>query len=166
MDEGDAKQFAKAHAEHAAACRVYAGRLAPPSAAEDATQEAFVKLCRRLAAGDGMPDHPRAWLLSAVRSAALDLRRSDRRRDRREAFVASADTFVPSDTGLDGDTVIAALDTLPERQREVVVLHLWAGLTFAEAGGLMGVSASTAHAAYTAGLAAMRKRLDPEETDS
>ena len=120
-----------------------------------------MKLARRLTNGDAMPAHPRAWLLSAVRSAALDLRRWSRRRERREAFAARPDVGEATDP-LDGEAVAAAMDRLPERQREVVVLHLWCDLTFAEAAELIGIAASTAHADYRAGLAALRNLLDPE----
>ena len=153
--------FADAHAQHAAACLAYAGRLAPAGLADDAKQEAFVKLARRLSAGEPMPDHPRAWLLTAVRSAALDLRRTDRRRERREAFAAQPDVESTTDP-LHREAITTALDRLPDRQREVVVLHLWCDLTFAEAADLIGIAASTAHADYRAGLAALRQDLDPE----
>lgn len=162
MTGRDAELFGEVYAAHAAACRVYARHLSSDAGgAEDATHEAFVKLARRLAEGRPLPEHLRAWLLSAVRSAALDARRSFRRRERREAFVAYPPAFELSTGALDAAEVTAALERLPERQREVVVLHLWAGLTFAEAGALVGVSASTAHGDYTVGLATLRTRLDP-----
>ena len=50
-------------------------------------------------------------------------------------------------------------ESLPLEQREVIVAHLWGGLTFEQIGELSGCSASTAHRQYTAGLSAIRERL-------
>jgi DNA-directed RNA polymerase specialized sigma24 family protein len=48
---------------------------------------------------------------------------------------------------------------LPLEQRETLVAHLWGGLTFEQIGELTGVSSSTAHRRYLAGLSALRERL-------
>ncbi len=150
-----ARQLHDAYAAHAGVCRRYASQL-DAHGAEDAAQEAFVKLARRLARGDALPEHPRAWLLAATRSAALDARRSRSRRQRREtAFAPPAD----EPEAVEAEPLLAALRTLPARQREVVVLRLWAGLTFPEAAELIGVAASTAHADYTAAIETMRQIL-------
>ena len=53
----------------------------------------------------------------------------------------------------------AALESLPQQQRELVVAHIWGGLTFEQIGHLMGISGSTAHRQYHESLAAIRKRL-------
>lgn len=149
-----ARQLHDAYAAHAAVCRRYAGQLDGES--DDAAQEAFVKLARRLARGDGLPPNPRAWLLAATRSAALDARRSRTRRQRREsAFATPAVEAEPVEAG----PLLAALRGLPVRQREVVVLRLWAGLTFPQAAELIGVAASTAHADYAAAIETMRQIL-------
>jgi DNA-directed RNA polymerase specialized sigma24 family protein len=51
------------------------------------------------------------------------------------------------------------LRTLPLEQREVIVAHLWGGLSFEEIAVVSGCSASTAHRLYSAGLSMMRERL-------
>ena len=53
----------------------------------------------------------------------------------------------------------AALQRLPIEQRETLVAHLWGGLTFEQIGELTGVSSSTAHRRYLAGLESLRERL-------
>lgn len=128
------------------------------AAPEDVVQEAFVKL-----AGQGTPpDNPAAWLFRVVRNAALSAGRAERRRRRHEAVAASrAPTwFVPTEgTGLDAEAATEALRSLPDEWREVIVAHLWGGLTFEEVGALAGCSSSTAHRRYLAGLEALRARL-------
>ena len=130
------------------------------SAPEDAVQEAFV----RLAALRTLPDSPEAWLFRAVRNRALDLRKSEARRRRREArpgpwFVEAAVD------GLDADVAVAALGRLPEDQRDVVIARLWNGLTLAQIAGALGSSVSTAHRRYEAAIAELRHQLGGSADD-
>lgn len=145
---------------HAAALELYARQWC--DAPEDAVQEAFVGL----AAQADPPTSPAAWLFRATRNAAINAGIADRRRRKREA-EAAAETSAwfeddPSDHrrgDIEPDAVQAALAALPPEQREVIVAHLWGGLTFEQIAELAGTSSSTAHRLYHAGLAALRERL-------
>jgi RNA polymerase sigma-70 factor (ECF subfamily) len=53
------------------------------------------------------------------------------------------------------ELVNRALEELPEEQREVVVMKLWGGLTFAEIGEAVGVPANTAATRYRYALEKM-----------
>jgi RNA polymerase sigma factor (sigma-70 family) len=134
------------------------------TAPDDVVQEAFV----RLAALQSAPADPVAWLYRAVRNGAISSNRSDRRRRRRESVAASSEWFLPGQgTALDGATAASAVETLPAEEREVVVAHLWGGLTFEQIAVITGVSSSTAHRRYQAALAALRERLGvPCPTDA
>ena len=101
--------------------------------AEDIVQEAFVRFWRRQHSIEN-----RALLYATVRSTALDRLRSDQRRARREAAVAldGAQHLEPQFTTVDeGQQMLAAaVERLPNEQREVVILKIWNELTFAEIG--------------------------------
>src|SRR5579872_6053372 len=56
--------------------------------AEDATQEALVAAAAQWP-GEGLPDHPRAWLITVASRRLTDLLRADQARRRREDTVAS-----------------------------------------------------------------------------
>ena len=58
--------------------------------------------------------------------------------------------------GLDAALASEALAKLPLEQREVIVAHLWGGLTFEQIAELTGGSAATAWRRYGAGLAELR----------
>jgi RNA polymerase sigma factor (sigma-70 family) len=141
---------------HAAALVLYARQWC--AAPEDVVQEAFLKLF----ALSRPPAQPLPWLYRAVRNAAISAGRSERRRRRHEAAAAAR---VPAwfrgtdPAGLDAAAVAAALQALPPEQREVIVAHLWGGLTFEQVAEVAGCSSSTAHRWYAAGLAALRERL-------
>jgi RNA polymerase sigma factor (sigma-70 family) len=142
--------------EHAAALELYARQFC--RCPEDVVQEALIELVRQPAA----PREIVAWLYRVVRNKALSASRSADRRQRREAAVAAerAEWFVPADDApVNTRAVSDALESLPTDQREVVVAHVWGGLTFEEIGQLTGVSDSAAHRRYTAALSALRGRL-------
>jgi RNA polymerase sigma-70 factor (ECF subfamily) len=132
---------------------------------EDVTQEAFVKLAGLRAE----PDDPAAWLYRVVRNGAISAGRAARRRHRREAEAAALahhhhPPWFEPDRGEVGDiapeSAAEALAGLPEHQREAIIAHLWGGLTFDQIAAVMGVSSSTAHRHYRAGLDSLRERLE------
>ena len=130
--------------------------------AEDVVQEAFVRFWRRQHSLEN-----RALLYATVRSTALDRLRRDQRRARREALAAldGADHFEPEFSPEDeGQQLLAAaVERLPNEQREVVVLKIWNELTFAEIGSALEISQNTAASRYRYALSALKKILQPHE---
>ena len=132
-----------------------------PEAAEDAVHDAVVRLCR-----SGPPSgDPVAYVFAAVRNAAIDTRRRPRATGAVSIFDlpdAAADGRPVDDSAGDGERdrrVAEALERLPAEQREAVVLHLFAGLTFAQAAGAAGVPLQTMASRYRRGLATLREPL-------
>jgi RNA polymerase sigma factor (sigma-70 family) len=146
---------------YAAALELYARQWC--RAPEDVVQEAFLKLV----AARARPDQPGAWLFRVVRNGAINAAVADRRRRHHEAWAAGearvwleAGSNASAGSGsLDAEAASAALQSLPLAEREVIVAHLWGGLTFEQIGELSGCSSSTAHRFYAAGLSAIRERL-------
>jgi RNA polymerase sigma factor (sigma-70 family) len=141
---------------HAAALTLYARQLC--NCPEDAVQDALIGLVEQ----GQPPGDAVAWLYRVVRNKAISAARSNQRRRRheREAVGGRPAWFEPSPADrLDAETAAAALAALPIEQREVVVARIWGGLSFEQIGRLVGVSDSTAHRRYEAGLASMRQKL-------
>src|SRR4029079_367157 len=89
--------------------------------------------------------------------------RAARRRRRHEGAAAAHAPAWFTPTGpaaLDAEAAAAALQALPLDQREVIVAHLWGGLTFEQIAEVAGCSSSTAHRRYLAGLSALRSQLE------
>ena len=149
---------------------LYARHLVDPkSDDEDVVQMAFVRWWRRFPEGDS--NHI-PLLYAAVRTIALDQRRSDNRRVNREAKsdIAVADENAPSFDPQPGQQEIAAivqqaLQDLPEEQREVVTLKLWGDLTFNEIAAMTGDSINTVAGRYRYALQAMQRKLAPLKAD-
>ena len=51
------------------------------------------------------------------------------------------------------------MQQLPLEEREVMIAHLWGGLTFEEIADVMSTSSSSAHRLYSKGLTALRVLL-------
>jgi len=129
---------------------------------EDVVQEAFLKLVNQR----GLPKNPAAWLFRVVRNGALNAAQAARRRRRHELEAAAecstwfqVENVPISGAALDPETITGALRSLPLDQREVIVAHIWGGLTFEQIAEVSGRSASTAHRLYCAGLSTVRERL-------
>jgi len=150
-------EFSRLVDEHSAALVLYARQWCP--APEDVVQEAFLKLAGQVKS----PDNPVAWLYRVVRNGAISAARSAQRRRRHEEAAGGRKPawFVPAETGgLNEKAAGAALGELPLKQREIIVAHLWGGLTFEQIGPLAGCSSSTAHRRYLEGLKTLREKLE------
>jgi RNA polymerase sigma-70 factor (ECF subfamily) len=115
-----------------------------PADAEDLVQETLVRAYRSIGSFDGA--HPRAWLLTIMRNAHRNLHRR-----RRPSLLGAGEAppevpAPPADAGVEAmfDAVLVrALDDLSPRHRAVVDLVDVGGLTYAEAGAVLGVPAGT-----------------------
>jgi RNA polymerase sigma-70 factor (ECF subfamily) len=129
---------------------------------EDVVQTAFLKLVRIRTP----PDNLLPWLYRVVRNGAIDASRAARRRYRYEAAAADSAPrwFAPSydPSGLDAQAAAAALADLPAETREIIVAHIWGGLTFEQIAEAVGSSAATCYRRYAAGLEVLRQKLGAE----
>lgn len=127
--------------------------------AADLVGDTLMTLWRRRASLPDDPTEARMWMFGVARRVLATHRRSGRRRtalaDRlREQLAIDAPTG-PSDDVL---RVRAAVRALPERDRELVGLVHWEGLTLAEAAHVLGIRPGTARMRY----ARARERLAAE----
>jgi RNA polymerase sigma-70 factor (sigma-E family) len=128
-------------------------------AAEDVVQEAFCNLFRRwdrLPHTDGLEYYVRASVVNACRSA-LRRRAVRGRRVLHELPAPSAEATVLG--GVERDDLIRALDLLPTRQRETLVLRYYLDLPDDEIARLMGVSPSTVRSAAHRALNTLARAL-------
>jgi RNA polymerase sigma-70 factor, ECF subfamily len=133
--------------------------------AEDVVQQAFVGFWR----SRGRVDDPVAYLYGCVRGEARAWLRSRRRRARREQIAgrdekrsAQGDLFSGLESDEEMTRIRAAVEQLPAAQREVLVLHVWGELTFAQIAAVLQVSPNTAASRYRYALGSLRRRLTGE----
>lgn len=112
--------------------------------AEDAVQEAFLHAYRAI--DRFLPDQAfGAWLHRIVANAALDVTRRRKVRDADELPETVASPFRdPAEGGELRARLTEALNTLPARQRAVIVLHDVEGYKHAEIGQMLDIPEGTA----------------------
>lgn len=142
------------YAAHAARLTALATVLAGPSAAEDIVSAAVLKVL----ASPSWPTvtKPGAYLTRAVVNEVHNNHRSSLRRAARERRVAG------SDRTTDGDPIpeiMAALATLPLRQRAAVFLTYWADLTPSAVAAELGISEGAVRKHLARARQTLRKEL-------
>ena len=118
-----------------------AGLLRDRSAAEDVTATAFERAYRRAASFNPARGTRRAWLFGIARNAALDEMR--RRRRVTDLLTEPAADEAPLDEAAEvamrRAALRAAMEKLNARERELVALKFFAGLSTAEIASVLAV---------------------------
>jgi len=136
------------------------------AAAEDVVQDAFVAVhasWHRLRDPEKALAYLRQSVVNRSRSRLRHLKVADRKAP--ALLPAEAAGAVPSAetralTALDRDHVLRALRSLPQRQREVIVLRYYADLSEAQIADAMGISTGAVKSHASRGMGALRERLE------
>jgi RNA polymerase sigma-70 factor, ECF subfamily len=164
-DEREAR-FERLFRSHADAVRSYALRRSAPEDADDVVAETFLVAWRRL---DDVPSDPRAWLLMVARRVLANRRRSAGRVVSLSARMAQAASSAQASNADDATagtalrlTVLAALESLPEKEREALRLLAWESLSTADAATVLGCSRATLAVRVHRGRRKLTTLLDQE----
>lgn len=128
--------------------------LGARSDAEDAVQHVFLRL---IAGQAELPREPRPYLFRAVRNTCLNRRRSMGQAAALPQHLRLFERSLP-----DGEAVLdleRALATLPDEQREAVVLRIWGELTLDDCASVLELSPNTVASRYRYALAKLRQQL-------
>jgi len=142
--EGQVEALGALMARHAPSLVAYCGCYLDRDGAQDAAQEAFVRVLQRCRTmKSGMRFKP--WLYAIARNVCVSMLRRRRRRTEVpvEALAEAADP--PDEAVADREQREAALrevDALPAKYRDVVVLHYLSGLTCEETAAALGLKTS------------------------
>jgi RNA polymerase sigma-70 factor, ECF subfamily len=94
-------------------------------AAEDVTQEVFIKIWRALSSYDGRASMS-TWIYTITRNASLSALRTQRTHaslsDPEVMEEVDQATDAPGDAAVDAAALMRMVDTLPSKQRQVVML--------------------------------------------
>ena len=135
-----------------------------PSEAADVLQLAYLKVLGGAVRFERRSAF-KSWLFGVIRVTALEQRRLRWLRHR-HAPTDTVDAVAPaSEPTIDRETAEAlsrAMGALSARQREVLHLTFYEGLTISEAAGVMNVSLGTARLHYERGKAALHGHLARE----
>lgn len=139
---GDAAAFAELYDAYVPAVAGWLwARTGRGDLAEDVVQAVMLRCVRHREALAGVRDL-RAWMFAVARN---EWRRAARRARRIAALDGPAAEALPAraDEAPDGEEMRGLVARLRPERREVVVLHAWHGLTFAEIGSVLDTSPNT-----------------------
>ena len=131
------------------------------ASAEDVVQDAFIGLHRRqeqLRSRDAAVAYVRSSVLNGARSV-LRKRRTVRRHLAAEAPMTEEPADDEALRSVERLSVMSAVRALPRRQREVLVLRYWSGLSEAEIAAALGISTGTVKSSASRGLASVQTTL-------
>jgi RNA polymerase sigma-70 factor (ECF subfamily) len=118
--------------------------------AEDVVQAAFIKL----AAEEPPPTNCVAWLFTVTKHLAINERVSQAKRHSRERRVGTQ--RAESNHSGPNYELQDLLDTLENRERDIIVARIWGELTFDQIGLACGESKATVWRTYQSGLSKLR----------
>ncbi|MEQ1830619.1 MAG: sigma-70 family RNA polymerase sigma factor [Pirellula sp.] len=157
MNRINDQQLEQIVSRHGAALVLYARQWC--NLPDDAVQEA---LCELVQAPE-IPMDVVPWLFKAVRFRALNIARSERRRDshqRAASQLRDAWFTCRTETNLEAAELQIFLSKLPEMEREIVVARVWGELTFEQIAELTDMASSTVHRFYTRSMSRLKVLLD------
>jgi RNA polymerase sigma-70 factor (ECF subfamily) len=146
--DGDTGAFESLVKRHMRAAHAVAfGVLAERADADDAVQDGFLSALQHLDSCSPAEKF-RAWLLTIVRNRAFDLKRRGRVRSVDMLEEGTAQTHEPSPLEMAerselNDRLTAAIGTLTDTQREVLMMHDIEGWKHADIAHLLGLAEST-----------------------
>lgn len=134
-----------------------------PALAADLAQEAFIRLYQR----GSLPDAPEAWLISVALNLLRNAASTRSRRHRlmtpaRGEYAHSDVPAAPDDAVMGSETrarVRAVLDSLPERDRELLLLSA-DGYGYREIGAALGLNEASVGTLLARARRAFRERCD------
>ena len=145
------QRFERIYEDHREAVRAYVRRRAPEALVDDVVSETFVVCLRRI---DRVPAQPLPWLYAvAWKTLANERRKQARIAHTQEMPVASPEPV--------GDGVLAtAFNSLNERDREVLRLVAWEGLSLTDAATVLGCSGIGCRVRYHRAKTRLASRLE------
>jgi RNA polymerase sigma-70 factor (ECF subfamily) len=173
VTEGDGAALEALYGRYGSACYGLARRiLSDEQLAQDVVQEVFLTVWRDAHRFDGSRGGFSSWLLSMTHHKSVDaVRREENHRKRRSAAEILDDR--PSDhpqvddevwSGIRRERVRTALQTLPEAQREALVLAYFGGYTQREIAGLTSTPLGTVKTRMLMGMRRLKDGLDGVQT--
>lgn len=158
--------LAEVYRRHAGAVFALARRLlADKALAEEVVQEVFLRLWNDPDRFDPDRGSLRSYLLAQCHGRSVDLIRSEssrRRREEKELTLAAEAGYDLEHEVWDmavADRVKATLQTLPEGEREAILLAYFGGHTYREVADLLGTPEGTVKSRIRSGLKKMRGEL-------
>lgn len=134
------------------------------AAAEDITSTAFLKALERIETFDASRGHFSSWLYAIARNAIVDHFRAAHPSANIDDAWDIADDRTPVDDAAMRESIALvkdALQDLTKQQRDVVLLRLWEGLSYAEIADLLSLSEGNSKVIFHRAMKSLKHALPP-----
>lgn len=136
-------------------------KLSSPQEAEDVCSSAMLKIVRGLPTFDPEKSSLSTWIYTIVRNTLTDHYRSRRSHEELgEDIPYEGDDFEEILQEERLEELAAALEKLPQRERDVIILHYYSGISLREISEAIGMSYSNMKIIHRKALAGLKKHLD------
>lgn len=147
------QRFEQIYAEHREAVRAYVRRRAPEDVVDDVVSDTFLVCLRKL---DRVPAEPLPWLYAVARKTLANERR-------KRARLLQGNEVSAGEPAPVGDSALAAaFNALSERDRDVLRLVAWEGLSLSDAATVLGCSAVACRVRYHRAKSRLASRLSAD----
>ncbi len=141
--------------------RYVRGKISNPHDAEDLVSGIFTKIYENLDRFDQSKASLSTWIYSITQHTVVDWFRTSKSYCELPEGLSSSEDLEGS--LLQDETLEAlaqALETLQERERDLIILHYYSGYTLKAIAESMGISYTTAKVTHKAALGRLRKAMD------
>ena len=136
------------------------GKLSDPCLAEDLCAEVFLKVYEKLDTFDETKASASTWIFTITRNTLTDYFRTRR-------VFSEIPEDLAEDSSIEEDycrtellqSLAKALEALPERERDLIVLHYYSGKWLKEASSSLGISYAYGKILHKKALDSMKKYL-------
>jgi RNA polymerase sigma-70 factor (ECF subfamily) len=173
LRRGDREALGELFDRHADRIYTYCfRRTASWATAEDATSTVFLEAWRSRERAEAYDEQALPWLYGIATNVCRNLTRSQRRHaaalGRLPRPTAAPDHADGVSESVDGERtmvrIAAAMADLPERDREVIALVVWSGLSYDEAAAALGVPVGTVRSRLSRARARLGAAVREDET--
>ena len=166
VGDGDEAAYAILVTRHTNRHLAFAERvLGDRAEAEDAVQEAFLKLWSRATSFDPAAAKFTTWFYRVVLNQCLDRKRKKRPERLPEGFDGVDEGESPAEAYEESEAaayVKSKLRELPERQRSAIALCYYEGLSNKEAAEILGLGVKALESLLTRGRKRLKKTMDDQ----
>lgn len=161
--QGDSSAFEELYAEYVSAIYKFVYyRTSHKQTAEDVTSEVFMKALGRIQQFDESKGTFQSWLYAIARNSVVDHYRTKKETvDIEEAHEVGENHDLGGhvDRARELEKVRAYLETLPEDQREIVMLRVWDDLSYQQIAEIVGKSEAACKMTFSRAIGKLRKEM-------
>ncbi len=142
--------------------RYIAGKVGNPQEAEDLVSDVFLKVCQHWDTFDESKASVSTWVYTIARNAVIDYYRTHR-------LHTELPETLTDDSSMEDDlahretltSLASALETLEERQRDIIILRYWKGMTLKDIAARMKLSYTYIKVLHNDALRKLQRQLAP-----